>query len=90
MAQDILTTNLEEFRNSAWKLSDSTLKQLWKGLNEVKADKGDQWSDEILQDILRKENIIEFELQRRGYLNRENVKDAHTHMIKKAYKKKVF
>ena len=66
MSKNILTISQEDFAKDIHKLSFSTLKQLIKGIYEVKRTTVYQHSEWVLKDIERKETKIWAEIQRRG------------------------
>ncbi len=75
MAQSLLTIPLETFRARVYMVQSSQLVDLIKGIYDLKWTIRDKISDESIHDLERKETICQTELQRRGYLTKQNHND---------------
>ena len=75
MAQDLLKISVEAFELQLPRLHIDVLKNLLRGIYELKWEKGKNWPDDIIMDIERKETKINRELMRRGFLKSKDYED---------------
>lgn len=93
MAQNILTVHPDAFRLQLHKISFSQLKQLMVGIYAFKKEnqdtltRGHKVSDEMVLDLLRKENLIQAEFFRRGYVNKKNAHEFRAWLLRLQGKK---
>lgn len=78
MAQSILDVPIDSLRRQVASISGPNLRNLIRGIYELKYTIRDGFSDTQVLDLERKESIIQAEMQRRGYLGKKDAADYMT------------
>jgi hypothetical protein len=90
MSQDLIKISPEQFELQIYKISSRNLISLLRELIEYKWDYGKHFSQSEIEDIERKDSIIQKELMRRGLVTKENLDSFMQYMKLFNYKKRVF
>jgi len=90
LTQNILTVDVERFREQVHKVGTKTLLNLFTTLMDLKWEAKNRVSDDQVLDIARKESIIQGELQRRGYINKRNKQEFEEWYKKINFRKGVY
>lgn len=90
MTQNILTVDIDEFRAAIAKIESTNLLNLLWGLLAEKWITRGEIPDQLILDIARKESIIQKELQRRGFINKDNMKEYEEEYRRRNYRRTIY